>query len=380
MISYYSMLRKLLTERMSFRDILSRSESGRKQRASDVNVRPTVVTTLNGKEAWTFRYKSNPSTTGKNWTGYIQFFKDDVSLKDNAEDLDCIIDCSCPDYRYRLAYPNQQAGIGITGQKSWNKNNGRRPRPRSQGGVGMYKPGGCKHLCALSEYLKTVIEPNAPQPDDEIPPAVKKKSPPKPQPPVSKKPPTTLAPKPEDSYTDSRTGSDTYADNRTGSDTLREMRSPLYTRLDAFVNANPSFTVDVPDDEENINETVLFEEHDRGEWWIDESGNTVFADGDVGDANHEAVVIMTLASEILSHFGIDSDPEGSGIVNYEDSIKQTLIDDDRMDEDELQCWDNIRGSKLTGGPAAVILRKLIEDKVYSDPKQAEDALDRKSVV
>src|ERR1035437_1706457 len=136
MISFSKIMRQVLTETMSFRDLLRGSESGRKQRGrQDVNARSMRVTTMDGNEAWTFRYKSNPSSTGKPWHGFIKFLKKDVSEKDNAEDIDCMVDCDCPDFRFRYAYNNAQAGVTTTGPDSWNKNNGQKWRSRSQGGV-----------------------------------------------------------------------------------------------------------------------------------------------------------------------------------------------------------------------------------------------------
>lgn len=237
MLSLLSMLKEVLTERMSFAALYNSSEAGRKSRGdSDVNVRPMRVATMDGNEAWTFRYKSDPSTTGHAWHGYIQFFKEDVSSKDNAADLDCMVDCDCPDYRYRYAYNNAHADVGRIGRSpDWpygNQNNGRKWRPRSQGGVGDYGIGLCKHLCALSEYLKTKIEPEAPEPQDVAP-----KPKPKPvKPPVrpSVAPQTTKAPDPD---------TDSYNDSRTGSDTLTEGMSYLYKKIDEFSKQNPEFTV-----------------------------------------------------------------------------------------------------------------------------------------
>jgi hypothetical protein len=237
MISFSQILREVLTERMSFRALLAGSEGGRKERGrQDVNARPIRVTTIDGLEAWTFRYKSDPSSTGNPWHGFIQFFKDDVSQKDNAEDLDCMVDCDCPDYRYRFAYNNAQADAGRVGKspdwKHGNQNNGQKWRPRSQGGVGDYGVGLCKHLCALSEFLKTNVSTDAPEPDDK-PPVPKKKPITKPVPP-SVAPQTTQAPDPDN---------DSYTDSRTGSDTLTEGISNLYRKIDAFSKSNPEFTV-----------------------------------------------------------------------------------------------------------------------------------------
>src|ERR1051325_5043541 len=82
---------------------------------------------------------------------------------------------------------------------------------------------------------------------------------------------------------------------------------------------------------------ALKEEHQRGEWWIDETGGTTYCDIDVGDSGHEGVVIQYLAHEILSHFGIESDEPGY-ISEYEDQIKQSLIEDGRLSEEELEEW------------------------------------------
>jgi len=237
MISFSKILKTILTERMSFRALLAGSEHGRKERGrQDVNARPMRVTTMDGQEAWTFRYKSDPSTTGNPWHGYIQFFKEDVSEKDSAEDLDCMVDCDCPDYRYRYAYNNAQADAGRIGKApDWrfgNQNNGRKWRPRSQGGVGDYGVGLCKHLCALSEFLKTSISPEAPEPDD-VPPVPEKK-PQKPPVRPAVAPQTVKAPDPD---------TDSYTDSRTGSDTLTEGVSNLYKKIDEFSKANPEFEV-----------------------------------------------------------------------------------------------------------------------------------------
>ena len=245
MISFAKIMRQVLTETMSFRDLLQGSESGRKQRArTDVNVKPMRVTTMDGKEAWTFSYKSSPSTTGNRWHGNIQFLKGTVSEKDSAEDLDCRVSCNCPDYRFRYAYNNYKAGSGNLGN-----NNGRAPRPRSQGGVGDYGNGMCKHLLALGKYLQTQIStPEAPEPDDK-PPMPEKKPIQKPMRPAVA-PQTIQAPDPdEDSYTDTRSGSDTLQESK-----IYELMLPLlnngtlYNRIDQFAKKNPEFEVMYEDD------------------------------------------------------------------------------------------------------------------------------------
>lgn len=43
----------------------------------------------------------------------------------------------------------------------------------------------------------------------------------------------------------------------------------------------------------------LFLENIRGEYWIDENGYATFADGDIGDSNHESVVLETIRKQII---------------------------------------------------------------------------------
>jgi hypothetical protein len=111
---------------------------------------------------------------------------------------------------------------------------------------------------------------------------------------------------------------------------------------------------------------ALQEEHQKGEWWIDNTGGTIYADIDIGDSGHEGVVIQSLSHEILSHFGIEENEVGL-LGDYEEQIKQSLIDDDKFSEEDQELWES-------SGPSEVILKKLIEDKVYTDEKQAEDAV------
>ena len=252
MISFGKILKQILTERMTFHQLYQGSESGRKERGrQDVNAKSMRVMTLDENEAWAFSYKSHPSTTGHRWHGYVQFFKENVRQTDDAMRLECMIDCDCPDYRYRYAYNNAQAGVGRIGKHSeWpygNDNNGAKWRPRSQGGVGDYGVGLCKHLCALRDHLHNVISPEAPEPEDPAPAPMPKKVDPTP---AAQKPQTTKAPDPED---------DTYTDSRTGSDTLQEYALPktqpkppgyvseLYKRLEEFVRTHPEFDVQYED-------------------------------------------------------------------------------------------------------------------------------------
>ena len=244
--SFFGMLKQILAERMTFRQLYQGSESGRKERGrQDVNTKSMRVMSIDENEAWAFSYKSHPSTTGNRWHGYVQFFKENVRQTDDAMQIECMVDCDCPDYRYRYAYNNAQAGVGRIGKAAeWpygNDNNGRKPRPRSQGGVGDYGVGLCKHLCALRDHLHTIISPEAPEPEDPAPAPEPKKVD---TTPAAQKPQTSTAPDPDD---------DTYTDTRSGSETLQEYALPqpkppgyvseLYKRLDEFVRTHPEFDV-----------------------------------------------------------------------------------------------------------------------------------------
>jgi intein/homing endonuclease len=97
MISFKKIMRQVLSEVMSFRDLLGRSDPARKDRAKHVRTKSLGVKTMDNNEAWTFSYKSEPSwsTTGQRWRGYVRFLKEDVKQAENAEDLNCMVDCTC---------------------------------------------------------------------------------------------------------------------------------------------------------------------------------------------------------------------------------------------------------------------------------------------
>lgn len=53
-----------------------------------------------------------------------------------------------------------------------------------------------------------------------------------------------------------------------------------------------------------------------GEWWIDESGNATFADGDVGDMNHEAVVIHQIQAKYAEDFDRGEYIDWEGFIKH----------------------------------------------------------------
>lgn len=82
--------------------------------------------------------------------------------------------------------------------------------------------------------------------------------------------------------------------------------------------------------------SVVLENQLRGEWWI-QDGQAVFADGDVGDMNHEAIVIDSLRREILSSFGIDANEEYVGDFDkYANQIFEEIGNE--LNSQELEDW------------------------------------------
>ena len=141
-----------LNETMTYKQLLSFVDNGRKERASHVNVRSIPVSTENGNESWNFRYKSNPSVTDKPFRGSIVFLKEVKSTTD-AQNTPVRVDCSCEDFKFRWAYNDTAKGASEVGLDSLNKNNGRKPTPAYDFGIGL-----CKHLTALNKYLMTTIK------------------------------------------------------------------------------------------------------------------------------------------------------------------------------------------------------------------------------
>lgn len=143
-----------LDETMTYKELMALTTDDRKKKASDVRVRSIPVSIEEGQEQWNFRYKSSPTTTvtDKPFEGHITFLKGEVESDDDATDLDCKVDCGCPDFMYRFAYNDTQKDASVVGPDSLSGCINRRPKPAYDYGEGL-----CKHLAALSRYLKTKI-------------------------------------------------------------------------------------------------------------------------------------------------------------------------------------------------------------------------------
>lgn len=59
----------------------------------------------------------------------------------------------------------------------------------------------------------------------------------------------------------------------------------------------------------------------RGEYWIDDSGDVQFADGDIGDKNHSMIILQLEMSKLMDVFGIefyDEAPTGMNELQSDD--------------------------------------------------------------
>ena len=154
MISLFEIARGLLCEELTFRQLLDYSDAARKGRANNIDVRSLSVTPTKDGESWNFSYKSKPSTTGKRWRGYIKFLQNDLDSNKSAYAINCVVDCECPDFKHRFAEKDTKYKASVVGPNSLNKNSGVKSHDYNiEQQVGL-----CKHLIALSGYLKTKME------------------------------------------------------------------------------------------------------------------------------------------------------------------------------------------------------------------------------
>lgn len=117
---------------------------------------------------------------------------------------------------------------------------------------------------------------------------------------------------------------------------------------------------------ENIKENIIKEGFQTGEWWIYPGGSAQFADIDIGESGHEGYVIQHVTGEILGHFGLSAD-EPSILSEYEDEIKNVLVESDNLSPEELTEWEE-------DGPEGIISEKLAKMGAYKDINSASDAV------
>lgn len=102
----------------------------------------------------------------------------------------------------------------------------------------------------------------------------------------------------------------------------------------------------------------------HGEYWINESGQALFADGDIGDYNHAAYVLETLQYEVAETFGIYNH---EGITPEDEFFKQII---EKIIEEAPELEQTINQLKKKNQVEKIVIQKLKESG-YSD-KLAND--------
>lgn len=139
----------MLCERMTFNQLYGYSERKRKDRSQNVKGPSLKLEAFKGGERAWFSFSSLERTEGRRHKGYIQFFPP-RRAKTPLERLECAVDCTCKDFRYRWAWAVKQRGSSVVGPNSFNKAWNRAPRITNRSA----RPGICKHLLALKRYIQ----------------------------------------------------------------------------------------------------------------------------------------------------------------------------------------------------------------------------------
>ena len=142
-----------LAERLTFDKLFRMSEPKRVLRSNTVHGPPLEIDSYQDVVYYCFNFKANPSTTGLRHRGYVKFFKPPNPRQKPLQHLECLVDCTCPDYRYRWAWTNKQRGSGVVGTNSLNQAWNRAPRRTNPKG----KSGLCKHILAARSYIYGLI-------------------------------------------------------------------------------------------------------------------------------------------------------------------------------------------------------------------------------
>lgn len=140
-----------LTERLTFDRLFRISEPKRVYRSFTVRGPPLEIDSYQDVVYYIFNFKANPSTTGLRHRGYVKFFKPKNKNPKNVplQHLDCLVDCTCPDFRYRWAWANKQRQSSVVGPNSLNQAWNKAPKKTNPSG----RPGLCKHILATRSYI-----------------------------------------------------------------------------------------------------------------------------------------------------------------------------------------------------------------------------------
>jgi len=140
-----------LCERLTFDRLFRISEPKRVYRSFTVKGPPLEIDSYQDAVYYIFNFKANPSTTGLRHRGYVKFFKPKNKNPKNIplQQLECLVDCTCPDFRYRWAWANKQRASSVVGPQSLNQAWNKAPRKTNPSG----RPGLCKHILATRQYI-----------------------------------------------------------------------------------------------------------------------------------------------------------------------------------------------------------------------------------
>ena len=139
---------------LTYDQLFKRSDPKRTFRSAQVRGPPLEIDSYKDAVFHTFNFKSYPSTTGLRHRGYIKFERPSHNRPMPSEKIPCVVDCTCPDFRYRWAWANKQRGAARIGPQSMNQCIDRAPRITNPSG----KVGLCKHLLAARNYIYGLIQ------------------------------------------------------------------------------------------------------------------------------------------------------------------------------------------------------------------------------
>lgn len=155
---------RLLSEAMTFDQLLAYSEPKRIARSRTVRGPSLQLDAYRDGVDYIWNCKSTPSTTGLRHRAAISI-KRPKDPNTPLERCQCVVDCTCPDLKYRFAWANKQRSAGRVGPNSLNKAHNRAPKITNPGNT----PGLCKHLCALRDFLYGAYTSWAWEPTDDTP-------------------------------------------------------------------------------------------------------------------------------------------------------------------------------------------------------------------
>lgn len=119
-----------------------------------------------------------------------------------------------------------------------------------------------------------------------------------------------------------------------------------------------------------------------GEWWIDDSGNAIFADGEY---NHESYVMHTVQSKYLE---VDefTDPTSSEFMeqfiteNWEETVEWLINSEGLIQEEERQLALSDMNSESTSNPGETFFQLALYNMVLADMLKINGATEEEAQV